>query len=79
MTETLELPTKEPKLNDLQISMLRLFGQKISTQETLEVRQLLMNYFDQKLKTELNEVFKTKQYTDADFERMLNDDSFPSK
>ena len=76
MNTTLELPTK---LNDLQISLLRLFSQKISTQETLEVRQLMMNYFDKQLHKELDVVLSTKNYTDADFEKMLNDDSFISK
>ena len=76
MNTVLELPTK---FNDLQISLLRLFSQKISVQETLEVRQLLMNYFDQQLKTELDVVLETKNYTEADFERMLNDDNFPPK
>ena len=76
MNTVLEAPTK---LNDLQISLLRLFSQKISAQETLEVRQLLMNYFDQQLKTELDVVLATKNYTEADFERMSNDDNFPPK
>lgn len=76
MNAVLESP---PKLNDLQISLLRLFSQKISTQETLEVRQILMNYFDQQLKTELDVVLAEKNYIESDFERMLNDDTYPSK
>lgn len=71
--------TRITKLNDLQISLLRLFDQKIDTTHTLEVRQLLMDYFDQKLRVELDQVVAQKGYTEADYRRMLRDDSFATE
>ncbi len=67
------------KLTDLQISLLRLFDQELDKQQTLEVRMLLMDYFDQKLQAELDEVAVRKEYTEADYHRMLRDDNFPAK
>ena len=63
MSTLLDDSQKKLRLNDLQISVLRLFDQNLSDQDTFELRQLLMNYFDKQLKTELDEVFKTKDYT----------------
>lgn len=63
------------KLNGLQLSLLRLLGQNISEKQTLEVRQLLMDYFDTQLKTELETVIKEKGYTENDFRLMLNEKS----
>lgn len=59
------------KLNDLQISLLRLFSQKISDAQTLEIRRLLMDYFDAQLKTELEKVIEQKGFTDEDYRQML--------
>lgn len=67
------------KLNDIQISLLRLFEQGISESETIEVRKMLMDYFDQGLKNELDEVLSKKKYTDEDYRKMLSDDNFMSK
>lgn len=64
------------KLNTVQISLLRLFEQRLSSQDTLTLRQMMMEYFDQQLKAELDTVLAQKQYSPEDFERMLNDDSF---
>ncbi|MDQ6479150.1 hypothetical protein [Dyadobacter sp. LHD-138] len=64
------------KLNDMQISMLRLFDQNMSEVETLEVRKILMDYFDNRLQNERNQVLKEKQYSNEDFDKMLSDDKF---
>ena len=64
------------KLNTVQISLLRLFEQRLSSQDTLTLRRMMMEYFDQQLKAELDTVLAQKQYSTEDFERMLNDDSF---
>ena len=66
-------------MNDLQISILRLFDQKIDDALSLEVRQLLMDYFDQKLRAELNHVTAQKGYTEADYRKMLTDDTFATE
>lgn len=78
-TQTQHNEPESTKLNELQISMLRLFDQKIDKTLTLEVRQLLMDYFDQKLRTELDQVTAQKGYTEADYRRMLQDDSFATQ
>jgi hypothetical protein len=55
----------------LQISLLRLFSQNISDDQTLEIRKLMMNYFDVQLKAELEKVIEEKGYTEDDFRQML--------
>ena len=37
-------------LNDIQISLLRLFGQNMTESETLEVRKIFMDHFDRNLR-----------------------------
>jgi len=68
--------TETTSLNSLQISLLRLFDQKLDKTYTLELRQLMMDFFDQKLQAELNEVTTQKGYTDDDYRKMLHDDTF---
>lgn len=67
--------SNSPRLNSLQISLLRLFSQNISDDQTLEIRKLMMNYFDIQLKDELETVIEQKGYTEADFRQMLNSKS----
>lgn len=70
---------KRRKLNDMQISMLRLFDQNLSELETLEVRRILMDFFDQRLKAELDNVLSKKSYSEDDYIKMLSDDNFKTK
>ncbi len=67
------------KLSSLQISLLRVFEQKLDPSHTLEVRRLLMDYFDQKLQTELEEVTARKGYTEDDYRKMLRDDKYATE
>lgn len=69
------LKPKSQKLNSLQLSLLRLFGQNINENQTLEIRKILMDYFDGQLKSELETVIKEKGYTESDFRRMLKEKS----
>jgi hypothetical protein len=64
------------RLNDLQISVLRLFEQGLSDAQTNDLRKILIAYFDAELKKELEKVQSQKQYTQEDFDRMLADDKF---
>jgi hypothetical protein len=66
-------------LSDIQLSLLRLFDQNLSESDTLEVRKMLMNYFDQELQDELDSVLKEKQYSEEDYRKMLSDDNFSVK
>jgi hypothetical protein len=67
--------SNSPRLNSLQISLLRLFSQNISDDQTFEIRKLMMNYFDIQLKAELEKVVEEKGYTEDDFHQMLNSKS----
>jgi hypothetical protein len=79
MTTIVQKKERVQKLNDLQISLLRLFDQKINQTHTLEVRKLLMDYFDRKLQEELNDVVIQKCYREADYRKMLDDDNFATQ
>ncbi|MEA5457775.1 hypothetical protein VB796_01920 [Arcicella sp. LKC2W] len=72
---SIENISNSPRLNSLQISLLRLFSQNISDDQTLEIRKLMMNYFDVQLKAELETVIEEKGYTEDDFRQMLNSKS----
>jgi hypothetical protein len=72
---SLENAVNTPKLSSLQISMLRLFSQDISETQTLEIRKLLMDYFDKQLRVEIEKVEIEKGYTKDDYVRMLNEKS----
>ena len=67
--------SSSPKLNSLQISLLRLFSQNIPDNQTLEIRKLMIEYFDAQLKAELETVIEQKGYTTDDFQAMLNSKS----
>ena len=79
MSASADKISETTKLNSLQISLLRLFDQQLDTTQTLEVRGLLMAYFDQKLQAELNDVVAQKGYTEADYRQMLDDDNFATQ
>lgn len=49
------------QLSEIQISLLRLFDQNMSESETLEVRKMLLAYFDKGLQSELNSVLEKKK------------------
>ncbi len=66
-------------LNDIQISLLRLFRQDMTESETLEVRKILMHHFKQNLQKELDLILKEKPYSEEDFHKMLSDDNFGIK
>ncbi|WP_157627133.1 hypothetical protein [Spirosoma luteum] len=79
MTSVQQKGSETTKLNDIQLSLLRLFDQKMDETLTLEVRQVLMNYFDQKLQVELDQVTHQKGYTEADYRKMLQGDTFATE
>ncbi|MDN3584004.1 hypothetical protein [Mucilaginibacter flavus] len=60
------------ELNPIQVSLLRLFNRPMSETETLELKKLMVNYYDEQLNDELNKVIKEKGYTQKDFDDMLN-------
>jgi len=70
--ETAQSEKRPHKLNDIQVSLLRLFNRDMPVEETTEVRQLLMAYYDEKLHAELERVTVEKGYVQADYDAMLN-------
>ena len=71
--EAKDRPGNRPhKLNDVQISLLRLFNREMSEQEISEVRQLLTTHYDEKLQAELEYVITERSYTQTDYDRLLN-------
>ncbi|MCF2488343.1 hypothetical protein [Dyadobacter sp. CY347] len=79
MVSTSERFRGNGRLNDMQISILRLFEQGISETDELKVRKMLMDYFDDGLQKELEEVLDKKKYSTQDYHKMLSDDNFRSK
>ena len=61
MVSTSEKFRGNGRLNDMQISILRLFEQGISETDELKVRKMLMDYFDDGLQKELEEVLEKKE------------------
>lgn len=63
------------ELNPIQVSLLRLFNRPMSEKETLELKNLLTDYYADKLEDEVNKVVSEKGYIQQDFDNMLNADS----
>ncbi|MER0442101.1 hypothetical protein [Emticicia sp. W12TSBA100-4] len=67
--------SNQNRLSSLQISILRLFSQDLEEQQTLEIRKMLLDYFDLQLQKELEVVIEEKGYTTEDYYQMLNSKS----
>lgn len=57
-------------LNDVQISLLRMFSREMSYEESVEIRDLLTRHYSQKLKAEVNHMVDEKGIKDADYEKL---------
>ena len=64
--------TNQPPLNEIQLTLLRLFSREMSSDEVTHIKQLLMEYYENELQEELDEVIADKNLTAADFEKRLN-------
>ncbi|KGE88174.1 MAG: hypothetical protein ACE362_09960 [Phaeodactylibacter xiamenensis] len=64
--------TKQPPLNEIQLTLIRLFSREMSSDEMAHIKQLLMDYYENELQKELDEVIADKNLTTADFEERLN-------
>lgn len=72
MEATSSADKRPHKLNDMQITLLRMFNRDMTDKEMTEVRKLILDYYDEKLEAELNEVVAKKNYTQQDFDEILN-------
>ena len=66
---------KHTGLNELQVSLLRLFSRPMSDNEVKELKRLLVSHYSEQLRAEVNMVVSEKGYTQKDFDDMLNADS----
>lgn len=60
------------ELNEIQISLLRLFNRPMTEKETLALKRLMVNHYSDLLKEEVTKVVDKKGYTQKDFDNMLN-------
>lgn len=58
------------QFNDVQISLLRLLDRPITEQEVVEIKDLLVSYFDKKLKTQIEFDITEKGISEVDFEAL---------
>ena len=57
-------------LNDVQLSLLRMFNRKMSYEESVELRDLLTRHYSQKMKDEVNRVIGEKGITSKDYDKL---------
>ena len=57
-------------LNDVQLSLLRLFNRKMSHEESIEIRDLLTRHYSDKLKGEVDRVVAEKNIASEDYEKI---------
>ena len=63
-----------PKLNELQLSLLRLFNREMSEADILSLKRVLVQHYNAMLMQEVTEVVQNKGYTQTDFDKILNQD-----
>ena len=71
MMRTLE-PTK---FTSLQLELLRLYAVNPPEQDLLEIKDILAKYFMRKAINEIAEIEAERGTTDADLDKLLNDES----
>lgn len=65
--------SKPKTLNNTQLMLLKLFSRNMSEQETEEIRDLLLNYLNQKLQIQLEKDIAEKGITQDDLDKVLNE------
>ena len=59
-------------LNELQISLLRLFGHGMTEAQVLELKRVLVRHYSAQLQQEATHASDERGYTADDFDRLLN-------
>ena len=57
-------------LNDVQLSLLRMFNREMSHEESVEIRDLLTKHYSQKLKVEVDQVVSQKKIMKKDYDQI---------
>ncbi len=60
-------------LTNLQLELLKVFSYQLSEEEILEIKQILANFFAERLKKRASKTWKEKGYTQNDMDNWLND------
>ncbi|MBJ6110776.1 hypothetical protein JAO73_17260 [Hymenobacter sp. BT523] len=59
-------------LNELQISLLRLFGHGMTDAQVLELKRVLVRHYSARLQQEATRASDERGYTPDDFDRLLH-------
>ena len=59
-------------LTNLQLEFLKLFSQKVSDDDLMEIKKLVSNYFAEKAIAAADRVWEEKGWTNEDMERLAN-------
>ncbi len=73
MTTLLPIQPKNQALNEVQLTLLRLFNRDLTVQQTNDIRKLLMNYLHEQLQIQVEKDMKQKGVTQADLDKKLNE------
>ncbi len=57
------------KLNPVQLYLLELFSKEMSEKELIEIKELLMKYYQQKVDEELDAIWDNKGFTKESFNK----------
>ena len=64
------LDKKNKGLNEVQMSLLRMFNREMSYEESVEIRDLLTQHYSQKLKVEVDQVVSQKKISKRDYDKL---------
>lgn len=59
------------KLNDVQLMLLKMFNRPLREQHIIDIRKLLLDYYDKIIFEEVDRVIIEKGITDKDYEEFL--------
>jgi len=58
-----------PKLNQVQLHLIEFFSRPMSEQELLDIKDLLVQYYAQKVDQELDKIWVEKEFSPASFRK----------
>lgn len=65
-----EMQSPQNGLNEVQLALLRMFNRPMSESEVLQVRDLLTDFYSEKLLDEVDKVVAEKGITESDYEKL---------
>ena len=63
------------QLTNLQLELIKIFSYQLPNEELLEVKQLLANFFAERIKKRASKIWQEKGYTQNDMDKWLNDEN----